>query len=264
MIPKTIHYCWFGGNPLPPMAEKCIASWKRFCPDYEMVRWDESNYDLTSAPEYVRQAYERKKWAFVTDYVRLQIVYENGGVYLDTDVELKKSLDSLRDNRAYFGFEDGKYVNTGLGFGSEAHHPLLREMMDDYIGIPFVLPDGSLDQTPCPQRNTDVFLRHGLKQDDSMQLLEDGVLILPSRFLCPIDNRTRRKKMSKDVISVHHYSASWQDEKLNKRWRKLQNSQRREDAIYRITHIPNNIAIKLLGAEKYERLKKKLKGNRGV
>lgn len=262
MIPKQIHYCWFGGNPLPKLAEKCMASWKKRCPDYEIIRWDEENFDVSSSPLYVRQAYELKKWAFVTDYARLQIVYEHGGVYLDTDVELKKSLDPLLDNRACFGFEDGKSVNTGLGFGAEKGHPILREMMDDYRDIAFVHPDGSLDQTPCPQRNTEAFLRHGLRQDDSRQLLDGGVLILPSRYLCPIDNRTRRRTRSRDTISVHHYSASWQDETTSIRWRQLQNEHRREDTLYDILHAPNRAAIRLLGTERYERLKRLIKGKK--
>ena len=118
-IPKVIHYCWFGHNPKPEQALSCIASWKEKCPDYQIIEWNEDNYDISSAPLYVRQAYQEKKWAFVTDYVRLQVVFENGGIYLDTDVELKKSLNALLGYRAYFGFEDATYINTGLGFGAK-------------------------------------------------------------------------------------------------------------------------------------------------
>lgn len=245
---------------MPPLAEKCLASWRKYCPGFKIVRWDESNYDLSAAPLYVRQAYELKKWAFVTDYVRLDLVREHGGIYLDTDVELIRPLEPLLDNRAYFGFEDGKYVNTGLGFGAEAGHPILRDMMDDYRDIVFIRPDGSLDQTPCPQRNTGAFLRHGLKQDDSAQLLDGDVRILPSRFLCPVDNRTRKMRKSKDTISIHHYSASWQDAELNKKWRRLQDSHRREDALYDLLHVPNRLAIRILGIEAYGKLKTVLKG----
>ena len=110
MIPKIIHYCWFGRNPKPKLAEKCIKSWKKYCPEYEIIEWNEDNYDLSSAPLYVRQAYEAKRWAFVTDYIRLQVIYENGGIYLDTDVELRKSLDPLLVHQAYFGFEDEKNI----------------------------------------------------------------------------------------------------------------------------------------------------------
>ena len=148
-IPKIIHYCWFGGKPKPELAEKCIKSWKKHCPDYEIREWNEDNYDLAAAPLYVRQAYEAKKWAFVTDYVRLQVVYECGGIYLDTDVELKKNLDSLLGYSAYFGFEDGKWIATGLGFGAEQGTPILQELMDDYRDIPFLLEDGSEDAGYC-------------------------------------------------------------------------------------------------------------------
>ena len=262
MIPKVIHYCWFGGTPLPPLAEKCMSSWKRFCPDYRIIRWDESNYDLASAPLYVRQAYDQKKWAFVTDYVRLQVVFDQGGIYLDTDVELRKPLDSLLSNRAYFGFEDGSWINTGLGFGAEAQHPILRELMDDYQKIPFILPDGSMDQTPCPQRNTAVFLRHGLQRDDCIQVLGNEVRILPTRFLSPLDCRTRKLKKTKETISIHHASASWQDEAVRKRWRELQDEHRREDTIYHLAHAPNRAAIRILGKERYERLKNVLRGRK--
>ena len=131
--------------------------------------------------------------------------------------------------------------------------------MDDYQEISFVRQDGTLDLTPCPQRNTTVFLRHGLRPDDSMQVLDGGVMILPSRFLNPIDNRTRKMRNTKDNISIHHYSASWQDEALKKRWRQLQDEHRREDAFYNITHAPNRAAIKILGEKKYSRLKGFLK-----
>ena len=106
MIPKTIHYCWFGGNPLPPLAVKCIKSWKKYCPDYEIIEWSEKNFDVSSAPLYVRQAYEAKKWAFVTDYVRLYAMTTCGGVYMDTDVELVKPIDTYLSHEAFSGFED--------------------------------------------------------------------------------------------------------------------------------------------------------------
>lgn len=137
MIPKTIHYCWFGRNPKPALAQKCLQSWKKHCPDYTIMEWNEDNYDISSAPLYVRQAYGAKKWAFVTDYVRLHVVHDHGGIYMDTDVELKKNPDALLEHSAYFGFEDGQYVNTGLGFGAVPGHPILKEIMYDYIGIPF-------------------------------------------------------------------------------------------------------------------------------
>ena len=133
--------------------------------DYIIFEWNESNYDINSAPLYVQQAYQKGKWAFVSDYVRFQVVYENGGIYLDTDVELIKKPDNLLKCRAYFGFEGIDYINSGLGFGSEKENPILLELMQDYENISFVLEDGSLDVTPCPVRNTNVFVRFGLKTD---------------------------------------------------------------------------------------------------
>ena len=118
MIPKKIHYCWFGHNQLPESAKKCINSWKKFCPSFDIIEWNEENFNIDACPQYVKDAYSQKKWAFVTDYVRLKVVYENGGIYFDTDVELISRIDSLLKYNAYFGFEDGVYVNTGLGFGA--------------------------------------------------------------------------------------------------------------------------------------------------
>ena len=118
MIPKVIHYCWFGGNELPELAMKCIDSWKKFCPDYEIKQWNEKNYDLDSS-RYIKEAYKNKKWAFVSDYARLDIIYNNGGIYLDTDVELIGKLDEFLDEKCFLAAEREEYVNTGLGFGAE-------------------------------------------------------------------------------------------------------------------------------------------------
>lgn len=209
-IPKIIHYCWFGRNPKPELAEKCISSWRKFCPNYEIIEWNEENFDVAACPIYVQQAYEAKKWAFVTDYVRLKVVYDYGGIYLDTDVELKKGLDLLLPYSAYFGFEDDGRIATGLGFGAETGTAILAELMHDYEEIPFILKDGSLDLLPCPQRNTEVFLRHGLKQDNSWQVLDAGIQILPSEYLCPVSYKDGRMKLTKKTISIHWFSASWQ------------------------------------------------------
>lgn len=218
MIPKIIHYCWFGRNPKTRLAKKCIRSWKKYCPDYEIIEWNEDNYDLRAAPVYVQQAYEAKKWAFVTDYIRLQVVYEYGGIYMDVDVELEKPLDSVLEHRAYFGFENGTTIATGLGFGAEKGTALLLELMADYLEIPFLLEDGSYDLTPCPHRNTGVFLRHGLKQDDSLQILEGDVLILPTIYLCPIDLVMKIRTRSPKTISVHWYDASWLPNRNQAKW----------------------------------------------
>ena len=127
MIPKKIHYCWFGNNPLPEKDRKCIESWKKYCPNYEIIRHDENNYDI-SKNKYMKQAYESKKWGFVPDYARLDIIYNEGGIYLDTDVELTKNLDELLKYDAYMGFEDDIHVSPGLGFGAIKHHEGIKKL----------------------------------------------------------------------------------------------------------------------------------------
>lgn len=255
MIPKIIHYCWFGHNPKPKLAKKCIKSWKRKCRGYKIIEWNEDNFDLSECPLYVRQAYEAGKWAFVTDYVRLKVVYDHGGVYLDTDVELIKNIDYLLINHAYFGFEDGEHIATGLGFGAERNAQILKELLDDYNGIPFIKADGAYDTTPCPKRNTLVFLRHGLIQDNSKQLLDDNILILPNEYLCPISYKTFEKKITSNTVSIHWFSASWQtaEQRINHE-NKL--AQERKD---RIIHLPNRIAISVLGERNYSKLKRVFK-----
>lgn len=254
MIPKKIHYCWFGGNEKPMLFEKCYKSWQKHCPDYEIIEWNESNFDLSVCPLYVRQAYEAKKWAFVTDYVRLKVVYDNGGIYLDTDVELKKKLDFLLEHKAFFGFEQGEYINTGIGFGAEKGTKILLEIMQDYDGVPFIKEDGSFDLTPCPFRNTDVFLSHGLKQDDSRQVLNENILILPTVYMCPIDYKTGEMKRTKETISMHWFSASWKEAKYNSVVEEKK-AEKRADIIYKIKYMPNKIILSVLGEKKYCKLK---------
>ena len=261
-IPQKIHYCWFGRNPLPKLAQKCIKSWRKYCPDYEIIQWNEDNYDLSTAPLYVRQAYEAKKWAFVTDYVRLQVVYEHGGIYLDTDVELKKSLSPLLKHEAYFGFEDVVHINTGLGFGAQKGAPVLEEMMADYAEIPFIQDNGSFDITTCPARNTQVLLRHGLIQNDSTQILDGGILILPSIYLCPIVYKTNVRRFSPETISVHWFSASWQteDQRMRqKEYRKQAKKHQMQAKLHYVRHLPNLAVKTVLGDERYEKMKAFLK-----
>lgn len=255
MIPKTIHYCWFGHNPKPKLALKCIKSWKKKCPDFQIIEWNEDNFDISACPLYVRQAYELKKWAFVTDYVRLKVVYDYGGIYLDTDVELLKNLDHLLQNHAYFGFEDGLHIATGLGFGAEKGIGILKELMDDYAEIPFILEDGEYDSTPCPERNTEIFLKHGLIQNDSLQYLDQSILILPSNYLCPIDYQTGQKSVTGNTLSIHWFSASWVTEKERKRRREKINKARLD----RAAHLPNIIGKKVLGEKNYKRIKRLIK-----
>lgn len=208
MIPKKIHYCWLGDKPLPPLAEKCLASWRKFCPDYEIICWNESNYDFSKHP-YMREAFEAKKWGFVPDYARLDIVYQHGGIYLDTDVEIVKSFEPLREHSCFMGFESDQFVGLGLGFGAEAGHPILKEMMEDYDKIHFINPDGSLNLLPSPQIQTVLLQKYGLLPDNgTMQVLRNNVCIYPQSCFAP-RNEARLPQAHPDSYSVHHYMGSW-------------------------------------------------------
>lgn len=206
-IPKIIHYCWFGRGQLPALAKKCIKSWKKYCPDYEIICWNEDNFDLTQN-RYVREAYEAKKWAFVSDVARLQILADHGGIYLDTDVELLKPLDDLLCHKGFMGFDEKGIVATGLGFGAEKGNQIVEEFLRDYDELPFVLPDGSYDLTPCPDRNTAALKRLGMDTENTHQIFMDTVF-LPREYLCPMDYYTGKKTVTKNTYSIHHYSASW-------------------------------------------------------
>ena len=214
MIPKIIHYCWFGRNPKPELAEKCINSWKKHCPDYEIIEWNEDNYSISEAPLYVQQAYEAKKWAFVTDFARLNIIYHHGGIYLDTDVELIECLDSFLYNNSFFG-TDGKYINTGLGFGAEKESPILTELMQDYLQIPFILNDNVYDSVPCPIRNTNVFIQKGYEYDNTDHYL-DRIHIYPAEVFCPINQATGRMSITDKTVAIHWFAGSWIDPEQRK------------------------------------------------
>lgn len=218
VIPKIIHYCWVGHNPKPPSVLHCIESWKRCCPDYEIREWNESNYDF-SKNEYMRQAYETEKWGFVPDYARLDIVYEHGGIYLDTDVEMVRSFDELLHHEGFFGFEDtgenSYFVACGLGFGAVRHNPLLKALRDYYDTVSFRNPDGSLNLTPAPRHNTPLFAQMGVVMNNLYQEWE-GNAFYPSEYFCPKIFKTGNCKVTERTFSIHHFSASWMDEAVLK------------------------------------------------
>lgn len=207
MIPKTIHYCWFGGSPMPELSQKCIESWKKYCPDYEIKCWDETSIDLSSV-DYMREAYEEKAWGFVSDVARLQILYDNGGIYLDTDVEMIKSFDELLCNAAFAGLEDDKYVALGLGVGAEKGNPVVKAMLDDYLDRHFKLPDGTFDRTPCPKIQTDLLTKLGFNSNSGIQCI-NGMTIYPSEYFCPKSFKTGKVNITDNTYSIHHYDGSW-------------------------------------------------------
>lgn len=209
MIPKKIHYCWFGGNPLPPLALKCIESWKKYCPDYDIICWDESNFDVDCC-DYVKEAYKAKKWAFVSDYARFKILYDHGGLYFDTDVEVIKNLDELVKNGAFMGNESksGCSVNPGLCLASEAHSDLFNELLEAYHTRHFLYEDGSFNQATVVDYTTEILKAHGLKNENTIQRIA-GITVYPQEYFCPLDYDTGKLTVTANTYSIHHYTASW-------------------------------------------------------
>lgn len=205
MIPKTIHYCWFGKNPFPNKAKKCIASWKKYCPDYEIIEWNEDNFDLNKNP-YLHWCYRHQKWAFLSDLARLIVVYENGGIYFDTDVELIRKPDELLQYDAFYGFENNEYIATGLGFGAVAGHPTVLSMIKQYSDFKEDV-NGQMKMVGCPKLNTNALLAHGLELNGKKQII-DGALILPVEYLNPYDDATGRLHKTVHTVSIHWYSKS--------------------------------------------------------
>mgnify|MGYP003292418241 CR=1 FL=1 len=210
MIPKIIHFCWFGRGKMPEKAEACIESWKKFCPDYEIVEWNEDNFDINSNT-YVKEAYENRKYAFVTDYVRLYAMYNYGGIYMDTDVEVLKSLDEFLDNVAFSGFESSQYIPTGI-MASEKGFPLYKEFLDYYTDRYFVKPDGSLDTTTNVLIMSNIAEKHGLVRDGSMQIL-DGWKLYPSDYFCPLNDMTGKLEITQNTAVIHWFAKSWVSER---------------------------------------------------
>lgn len=202
-IPKTIHYCWFGHSPLPKSARKCIASWRKFFPDYEIREWNEANFDVNGIP-YTREAYERKKYAFVSDYARFYILYHHGGLYFDTDVEVIRPMDDIVARGAFMGMEKMYGINAGLGIGAAPGHELYREMLDHYAGQHY--PDGHTVMA----HTTHVFRRHGFRVKGELQQVL-GIWIYPNDYFNPLDDATGRLTVTENTRSIHHYAKTWCD-----------------------------------------------------
>ena len=210
MIPKIIHYCWFGGNPLPPLAEKCIASWKKFFPDYEIKEWNESNFDV-NAILYTKEAYEAKKYAFVSDYARFKILYEEGGLYFDTDVEIIAPLDDIIERGPFMGREKFKYglgVNPGLGLGVTPSHNLYKELIDLYQPLHFIRKDGTQNLKTVVQYTSELLANYGLRNTKEIQHVA-GIYIYPSEYFSPKDMTSEKITITNNTRTIHHYMASW-------------------------------------------------------
>lgn len=212
MIPKKIHYCWFGQNPLPELAQKCIASWKKFCPDYEIIEWNESNFDVNCC-DYVKEAYAAKKWAFVSDYARFKILYEYGGLYFDTDVELIKPIDDIVAKGNFIGRENEHDLSVapGLGLGTIPHLNIYKTLLELYQTIHFINADGSQNSKTIVDYTTEIFVELGLEKLNTVQYI-NGIYVYPKEYFCPIDYDTNELSITNNTYSIHHYTASWYDE----------------------------------------------------
>lgn len=209
MIPKKIHYCWFGNKEKGKKEKACIASWKKFCPDFEILEWNENNFDLSDVPEFVKEAYENKNFAYVSDYARLVILYKHGGVYMDTDVEIIRNLSGLLNSRAFFGFENNEFVNTAQMAAAETGHPCLKAMMDIYQSASFFNEDGSKNMLTSLIVNTQALEEFGLNKNGKEQLLQANIHIYPSDYFNPYDSVTDTLNISANTYSIHWYTMSW-------------------------------------------------------
>lgn len=220
MIPKIIHYCWFGRGPLPELAQKCIASWKKYLPDYEIKEWNEDNFDVNIIP-YTAEAYQAKKYAFVSDYARFWILYRYGGIYFDTDVEVIRPIDDIIERGNFMGFEtDPKpqlkedaseaSVAPGRGLGVNPGLGLIKKMLDFYEGRHFEFVPGGIGQLTIVHIATEVLRKAGLKQQQGIQQVDD-MWIYPAEYFCPINLKTGRIHVKPNTRTIHHYAGTWQD-----------------------------------------------------
>lgn len=218
MIPKVIHYCWFGRNPLPELAKKCIESWKKYLPDYEIKEWNEDNFDVNIIP-YTKEAYEAKKYAFVSDYARFWILYNYGGVYFDTDVEVIKSFDDIIQEGSWMGYEfdlEEHYINgainPGLGFGCEARLPIIKKILDNYSNLHFCR-DGKYNLKTIVAYTTEIFIKNGLIIKNGIQKCCSFTLYTRDYFN-PLNSETKKIEITDNTRSIHHYMASWSNKSL--------------------------------------------------
>ena len=208
MIPKIIHYCWFGENPMPEEQIAYVAGWKRILPEYKINLWNENNFDINIVP-FTSQVARAKKWGFIVDYIRAYAVYHNGGIYLDTDIELLKPFDeNILQNTCFSGFEDEKHIAPGLIFAGKKGCCIAKEVMDFYAAYNFMKDNGKLNLTPSPKIFTDILLKYGLKQNNIYQEL-DVFTAYPTDFFAPKSNITGKLKITENTISIHHYEGSW-------------------------------------------------------
>ncbi len=207
LIPKTIHYCWFGGGEMPEVWKRYQESWKRFCPDYQIVEWNEKNYQVEDR-KFTSQAYRHKKWSFVSDMARLDILYKYGGIYLDTDVELTRPLDDLLYQPGFVGVEKWGVVNSGGGCGAVPGHPIIGEILEERLRVPFEYEDGSLNLESSGYYESKPLLSHGFKPNNTVQVI-DGMTVYSSEFFHPFDYMSKELCITDNTYGIHHFTGSW-------------------------------------------------------
>lgn len=243
-IPKVIHYCWFGGNPKPPLIKKCMQSWSSVLPEYKIIEWNENNFDITEN-QYIREAYENRKWAFVTDYVRLKVLYEYGGIYLDSDVEVLKPIDKFLNDECFSGFESKDMVPTAI-MGSVKGAAFMKELLSYYDNKSFVNEDGSFDMTANTITITDKCEKKGLKLNGKKQTVE-GFVLYPQKYFCPNSPARIFNKKPIGAYTIHHSMGSWGDNpKYTRRFPE------------RVKRYATGVLRKAIGSEKTSTLRKKL------
>lgn len=242
-IPKNIHYCWFGKNPESELMKKCISSWKIFFPEneYKFYLWNEDTFDITSN-KFVKEAFENKKWAFITDYVRLWALYNYGGIYLDTDVEVLKSLEKFLSHNAFSGFEDEQYIPTGL-MGAHKENEWIKKLLDYYKNKSFLKKDGSFEMTPNTKIITDITKEYyNLTLNNKKQDIGNNILIYPKDYFCPKNHYDERIRLTENTHTIHHFNGSWKT---------------RKDKIKQKMH---KIFIIIFGEKIHQKILKKIKG----
>lgn len=243
MIPKKIHYCWFGRNAKPKLFVKCFQSWRKYCPDYEIIEWNEDNFNLNEAPEYVREAYKEKKWAFVSDYVRFVALVKYGGIYLDTDMELIRPLDCFLDNLAFASTENGYYISAGA-MGCVPGFQMFTEFKDYYKGRSFYTTNGDQDLTTVVIMITNYCIARGYKPGNTYQIIS-GLTVYPSDYFYPFSHEYGIMRKTENTVAIHWFASSWVSK------------QRRKDI--KIRRIKNRIKrrmVGIIGEDKFESLKK--------
>lgn len=215
MIPKVIHYCWFGKKLMPVQYQKYIESWKKFLPEYKIIEWNEDNYDVNCIP-FSKEAYHAKKYAYVSDYARLKILYENGGIYFDTDVEVIRNMDDLINIGPWMAIEKHSnfpeiddMVNLGLGFAMEPHNSIIKEIMAFYENTHYIFPDGHMEQIPIVPITSNVLKKYGLKRSANEPYLCSNIMIYPWEYFCPIEFLSNKIEITDKTYTIHHYTATW-------------------------------------------------------